>query len=123
MASKIYDIEEVPLTRRAVNGGGEGHKEFIKHWCAATPHLESDFIGQVSSGYPSSDRGSPARAVESAMRIVGAAIQVPSNVGGVSEKAVTNRAGSTALMPIEKPVHRLRALGAVFDDFDNGVDK
>ena len=80
-------------------------------------------IDQVSSEYPFPVRGIPARAVESAMRIVGAAIHVPSNVGGISEIVVTNRAGTTALMLIEKLVHSLRALGAFFDGRDNGVDK
>ena len=123
MASKIHGIEEAPPTHCAVNGGGEVHKEFIKLLDATTVHLESDFIDQGSPGYPSPARRVPAPTVESAMRIVGAAIHVPSNVVGVSVIAVTNRAGSTALMVVEKQVHSMRTLGAVFDDHDDGANK
>ena len=123
MSSMVDGIVEVPLTDFADNAGGNGHQESIKLLDATAPNLAPDLIGQVSSGYPSCVRLIPARAVESAMRIVGAAIHVPSNVGGISEIAVTNRTGSTALTLIDKQVHSLRTLGAVFDDRDNGVDK
>ena len=48
---------------------------------------------------------------------------VLSNVGRISEIVVTNRAGTTVVILIEKQVHRLQALGAVLNGHDNGVDK
>ena len=123
MASEIDGVVEALRTHCAVNGMRDLCKESLKLLDATALHLEPDLRHQVSPGYPSPGRGFPARQVETAMPLVVGVFHILSNVGGISEIVVTNRAGKTAVMLIDKQVHRLRAIGAVINGQNNGVNK